>query len=758
MGAVKRVILIGITLSLILPATGESNFSVFQTGTGFVPACDVTKNINTDFGAVGNGIADDSASFTGVGSFLDFAINTYQPANPGKTICLSANSGNRYLFGVGAFPLTIFDGVTNLVFNANGAAMTNALNLTAVSGAAGQKVITFASVPASVTVGMLVIDDTNSTAIDGQTQSVASKTATTVTLNVNIAAPGVTAGDIISFKGGGFAFGTKGQPNDAAHIATVVTVAAGATSVTLTDPTQTSKFTVNTWNVITGANTQGGGDPINMLFHEFVFVTAIDSTPASPTYGKITFQSPLKFGYKSTWPGDGAASLRVMPPSWNVSQFYNNVTAFGWDGLGNTVLNTNGRSITFNNPSFPGQFGFNVSQIQTLIVNNPSMPNIGFWEFDKLWEAANINGGTLDGLNFFGGTANDTLTLTGTHVKRAVIGTPGYFNIVNSTLDGGMKPGATAFGYTTSISCLNSNLGSGLFDFSGAIDPSITNANGVTINTSGLMTIPHTVVGLPTWAVPGAEMYFGTATTKYGVPFLVTDITGDASNTYVQTNLTGYTSLPGQEVRSAWAKTINFVNCTGSPSVLDVSQAGAQNARPMTYSNRIYTCTNGIAAQQALHPGVPVIDLNTPPSTDPRLARAISSFTVAVSQAEAGSAVTWHLGGQFDNGTVFDSAGASSVWAPIVNLNLTGTRTYTGATNTWSGGQGGDTLSTTTPGFPSYLGGTFGFSPAASRSVSGESAGSCPIVTLTIQTSYLMRRDLDPAANDNEPTLREKVA
>lgn len=696
--------------------------------------CGVTKNINTDFGAVGSGLVDDTAAYTGALSFLDFAINTYQPANPGKAICLAENSGNRYFFGTGASPLAIFDGVTNLVLNASGASMTNALNLTAVSGASGQAVLTFASVPSGVTAGMAVIDDTNTAVLDG-TLAVQSKTATTVTLNGNISAPGVSAGHVISFKGGGFSFGTQGQVNDAAHISTVATVAAGSTSVTLLTPADTSKFAVGTYAVMTGANTQGGGDPVNMLYHEFVLPTAINGGT-----GQITLQSPLKFGYKSTWPGDGAATLRAMPASWNVAQVYNSVVIFGWDGPGNTLLNNRGRSITFNGPSFPGQFGPNVSEIQNLVINNISAPTIGRWEFDKLWEVATFNGGTISGLGFFSGTANDALTLNGVHVTGDMDGSPGALSINNSTIDGGMKPGATANGYTTSISCLNSNLGTGgIFDFAGAIDANITNANGVTINTSGLMTIPHTVEGLAPWAVPGAEMYFGTATggQSYGVPFTVIDISGDTSNTFVQTNLTGYTSLPGSGVRAAWAKTINFVGCTGSTSVVDISQAGSQNARPMTYSNRIYTCTNGVASQQVLHPGVPVIDLNSPPTTDPRLARAISSVTVAVSQAETGSAVAWHGGGQFDNGQVFNSSGVGSTWAWIIDLTKIGTRTYTGASNTWSTTASGasDTLATTAPGFPSYTGGSFAFAPWTSRSVTGESAGSCPIVTLTIQTS-----------------------
>lgn len=716
--------------------------------------CGVTKNINTDFGAVGSGLVNDGPAFVGAGSFLDFAINTFQPANPGKTICLAWNSGNTYFMGT--FVDAIFDGVTNLVLSGNGATFTNALNVSAISGAAGQPVLTLSSIPPGIQVGHFVIDDSNKTALDGTltVQSI-NAGANQITLNGNISAPGVTAGDIITIKGVGGGFGTQEPTLDAAHMATVSTVAAGATSVTLTDPTQVSKFAANRWAAMAGLDQQGGGSPINQYFHEFVFITAINGVS-----GQITFQSPLKFGYKSTWPNDqgGPAALWAMPAGWNVTQVYNNTVTFGWDGPGDTLLNARGRSITFNNCSFPGNFGPNISENQTIIFNNCNMPNISRFEVDKLWEVATFNGGTINGFEFFSGTANDTFTLNGTNVTQAILGSPGTLNIVNSTLTG-LKPGAEANGITSSISCSNSNLGTGgIFDWAGVNDQQISAANGVTINTSGLMTIPRSVDLPVRWAVPGADVFLGNADTFLGLPFSVTDVSGDATNTYVQTTLTGFSSLPGSAVTAAPAKTINFVNCTGSSSVLDWSQAGAQNARPGTYTNRIYTCTNGIAAQQALHPGVPVIDLNNPPSTDPRLTRALSSLTVAVSQAEAGAAVNWQLGGQFNNGKVYDSSNVGSTWAPIISLNTSGTRTYTGSTNTWSASLTGDTLSTTIPGFPSYIGGTFAFAPFTSRSVSGESAGSCPIVTLTIQTSDLLQRDLAPAANDNRPAFLDQAA
>jgi len=74
---------------------------------------------------------------------------------------------------------------------------------TTAPATAGTNVLTFASVPTNMTIGIQVIDDTVNTAIpSGSHITVASFTATTVTLSSNIASPGVGNGDSIRFKGG----------------------------------------------------------------------------------------------------------------------------------------------------------------------------------------------------------------------------------------------------------------------------------------------------------------------------------------------------------------------------------------------------------------------------------------------------------------------------------------------------------------------------------------------------------------------------
>ncbi|MDE2467228.1 MAG: hypothetical protein KGL35_00365 [Bradyrhizobium sp.] len=71
---------------------------------------------------------------------------------------------------------------------------------TSAAAAAGTNVLTFASVPAGVNVGMLSSDVTASAAIPAGT-TVTAKTGTTVTLSNAIVSPGVGSGDTIDFPG-----------------------------------------------------------------------------------------------------------------------------------------------------------------------------------------------------------------------------------------------------------------------------------------------------------------------------------------------------------------------------------------------------------------------------------------------------------------------------------------------------------------------------------------------------------------------------
>jgi hypothetical protein len=122
--------------------------------------------------------------------------------------------------------------------------------------------------------------------------------------------------------GNGFFLGGLGIFGGNAHSSRVATVAAGTSTVTLRNPSESARFTVGNWALMTGFDMQGYGYPPNPAFFEYVQITAINSSS-----GIITFAAPLKNTYKSRWPlynpsnafqseNGGPATLYVLDSSW----------------------------------------------------------------------------------------------------------------------------------------------------------------------------------------------------------------------------------------------------------------------------------------------------------------------------------------------------------------------------------------------------------------------------------------------------------
>src|SRR5262249_54885674 len=134
----------------------------------------------------------------------------------------------------------------------------------------------------------------------------------------------------------------------------VATVRAGATSVTLLNPRQSSLFRVGSWAVLAGLDTQGEGYPPNQAFFEYVKITAINAAT-----GEITFSNPIVNSYKSTWPHyrppvnpdddtGGPATLFALNTNWDTSVTYQGMTI----NLGSRQAYATGRSATFTDVTF----------------------------------------------------------------------------------------------------------------------------------------------------------------------------------------------------------------------------------------------------------------------------------------------------------------------------------------------------------------------------------------------------------------------
>jgi hypothetical protein len=85
-------------------------------------------------------------------------------------------------------------------------------------------------------------------------------------------------------------------PQDFAHSARIQTVGAGATSVSLVNAADASKFSVGQWILVTGLGLQVGPSfPPNFQYNEYRQITDISGST-------ISFGDGLRFSYESTWP------------------------------------------------------------------------------------------------------------------------------------------------------------------------------------------------------------------------------------------------------------------------------------------------------------------------------------------------------------------------------------------------------------------------------------------------------------------------
>src|SRR5262249_47900 len=374
--------------------------------------------------------------------------------------------------------------------------------------------------------------------------------------------------------------------------ALVAAVAAGATSVRLLTPKQSSLFKVGRYVLLTGGDLQGFGYPPNPWVFEYAIVSAIDAAA-----GVITLTAPLQSRYKSTWPSyptgstniftaslGGPATLYALHPSWD--------TVLEYRGLrisGNVQTYTAGRSVTYTDVTFScsGNAGVSPGSNLTFTANNVTMPCQ--MEVDKLLNNFTINGGTYDQI-LFQSSSGATLFTMNNSTATTLNGTPEQSVASNSTIST-LLLGATFYGRSKSFSCSNCVIGQ-----VGTAGANEQRADRIYTMSGGVLTVPNSH-GPVNWAVPGGNYFFakynGTLFNE-GVPFRIIDITQDATNTYIHTTLSGgFPKLPtdtsnGLAIYAHPAPRFTCSNCTVSADVIDLSQAPA-GATIYSYSKRTYT-------------------------------------------------------------------------------------------------------------------------------------------------------------------------
>jgi hypothetical protein len=684
-----------------------------------------TKNIKTDYGAVGDGqIA--TAVLTVSGTTLTSTTALWANSDVGKLIAIEkAGAG-----GVAAF-------------------------MTTISGFTNAQVITLTDTPTSAFTSQTrqvewgTDDNTAFTNFHNDFQGASGVFltippgrycfcgATTVNggpSNSNLFSIGVTeltvTGDVTTpptltdmlGAGNGLFMGPAGaaftDTGDGSTGAKTQTSNIGDTTLTLITHTDISLFTANTWAVMTGFDIQGFGFPANLQFFEFVFITAVHNGAGGVDPSTVTLQSGLKNRYSSAWPlffgqPAGPAKLFQMHQNWAATHTYNNLVVVSTPTLTNLI----GQNVNVNNVTCP-VFGLNPTQTQNATFTNYSVPNIA-WELDKIIENITLNNCTLHQLSGANSSSPNVLTMNSTTISAGPnIGAKTI--IANGcTLSGGLHIGPGSYGVATGSATFTSCVIDSLDTFGGVAETDLAGTGAYTMSGGVISRVKSAGTGAPPqWAVPGGWCYFGGYRAASSA-FQVLDVTDDGTNIHIQTNLAG--GFPAQftnggsstpiKAQTCPSTKFSFVGCTGSDVAVGLSGSVPAKRPYCSYWNFTY---QGVAwkSTQAIIP----------------LWGKVVSIVINVSTAFTGTgALSMNFGPPF----VLDSTNHVVQWTGFaVDLKTAGTRTITpsGVTGT-AGLDSGLTL----PDATTWMVGDQ-FQPTLSADISGQSVGLYPVVTITIIT------------------------
>lgn len=512
--------------------------------------------------------------------------------------------------------------------------------------------------------------------------------------------------------GSGFFLGGGGLIDDNAHSSRISTANAGVTSVTLSTPSENSRFQVNQWILITGFDTQGYGSPVNPGFFEYRKITAINAGT-----GLISFATPLVNQYLSTWPvyNPGAASgpnsldcggpatIYALPVAWDITAIYN-----GGTFNQNAQIYFRGRSVTFNGGGCISTFGIvpTLSVNQSFIDFDQSVCGI---EVDKAVETLIYTRSPVSQLAFQSMSCATNCIVTDS-VVTTYNGTPR-----NLTISGGstasLQTGPSGYGRADSLTVNNCVVSAVIAN---AVSIQDIVSLGYTMS-SGVIRVPRTQAAV-TWAVPGTWCFFRGSRSNENAVFRVLAVTDDGTNTVIVTTLNG--GFPIVPLRSGLYLDLVVHPCpvwkgfgnSGCADIIDLNNAGAQSKPLFSYSNRTYT-GNTLPNASTFFP----------------MWGQLSAVNVNVTQAYTGtqSTLTAEMLGQF--GGDFLSVDRTTVFSynPILNLKQTGTRNIT---PTVISAQSGDTLGSA-PGTVWFAGSTGMF---ANHVISGEASGLWPIFSIEI--------------------------
>lgn len=544
---------------------------------------------------------------------------------------------------------------------------------------------------------------------------------------------------------------------------------------------RTSLFPVGAKVLMTGWNNQSYwatpySQPTNP--HWFEYKTVVSNN--SGTH-QVCFDTALANTYKANWPQmntgsqfemdpGGPATLYVYPTSWDATIVIKDLTIDAAYGQSYSQ----GRNITFQNTVMVGIHCPVPTQNETYSWINVDGTNCSI-ETDKIVGTWNIINSTARKITVQS-SSFDTINVSGSTI-RTWAGSPKRLNIDSTSFpcsgctagDNALQVGTAAYGASDESICTNCNISTGLFGTS-VPGQQVDNPNLPWSMSGGVITIPNgyswngccgeselQTRGLVpghyfVWKGSGGGAGNPTVTAQSGRVSKVIDVTQDLDNTYVQTSdaggfPTGLWTTVGLQVtpHPAPKLTVSFV---GTPPNSALVFNGCPAQAPI-FSCQNFTYTGGATG--------------TSPGPSITLWGVLDTFTVTnnVPYTNTG-ALSWQPN-QFnqwrvlktDNTQVtFGTApnGTFSINTKLPSSGGGGTRTLTA-----SGATGTQTLDALTPPpTDAWFGVSTG--PIFTANTPSDS----PQVTIQFRTNqqlpFLLKRDLDPASNDNDPMWTNKAA
>jgi len=524
--------------------------------------------------------------------------------------------------------------------------------------------------------------------------------------------------------------------NSGGNSARLQTASAGATTATLVDSvTYGSRIVVGRACLLAAFDMQGTyesvfGYPPNSFFYEWNVIAGYSG-------GVITFQNPLSQDYKSTYPRWGSEdsifgsdqggpfTIWVAPDGYNNTITLENFTV---DNAHNQSA-CHVRHVVLNGLVMTGPALY-PTQNDTFTANSCVYPNQ--LEVDKMTNVVTWNNCTLNRLQQQSASPNRSILNGGT---IQILETAKYTEANNVAFTGSatLRIGTTSYGRSDRF------VGNGCTDIavmtrggvstddlngsSGPSDPQMDASDYYTFNAGVIRFLKSSNDGaqgagnsgqqnITRGFVPGTWITFDD---KYIDQ--VTDVYEDGTYCYVEfANTTDWPFTPVSRLKVHPCPDFTMIDCTGvAPELRDWN-----NATPRlpyySYTGRTYTETLGTGGSEPA------------PSTLGELT-ATDAMSVDVTTAYTGvGALTWRPS-QFATQVRVWRAGAQVSLDLAINAKIAGTRTYNGATQTWSGGQTGDTL----PAFQSgdfYI--TTQSTPTLSANVNGQGLG--PVLRYEIKT------------------------